>query len=59
MRWFTDAGVRFWQAYCEGLEMSCPVHNRMADALAERICERDRNHDVTNRNDGQQSSTLH
>ncbi|MFM2372460.1 MAG: hypothetical protein RIS85_2182, partial [Pseudomonadota bacterium] len=26
MSWITDAGRRFWQAYCEGLEMSCPLH---------------------------------
>lgn len=25
MRWISEAGRRFWQAYCQGLEMSCPV----------------------------------
>lgn len=25
MRWISDASRRFWQAYCQGLEMSCPV----------------------------------
>ncbi|MEL0210522.1 MAG: hypothetical protein VW891_08070, partial [Novosphingobium sp.] len=46
MRWITDAGLRFWQAYREGLEMSCPVHIRIAEALAERLCERDQPHDT-------------
>ncbi|HQS96909.1 hypothetical protein [Novosphingobium sp. 17-62-19] len=59
MRWITDAGLRFWQAYREGLEMSCPVHNRMADALAERLCERDRNHDAAMSHTGPDRSTLH
>lgn len=59
MRWFTDASVRLWQAYCEGLEMSCPVHNRLADSWAERLCERDRNHDATTVVEGQQATTLH
>jgi len=59
MRWITDAGLRFWQAYREGLEMSCPVHNRMADSVAQRMCERDRNHDDPARRIGQEPSTLH
>lgn len=25
MRWISDAGRRLWRAYCQGLEMSCPV----------------------------------
>lgn len=63
MRWITDAGLRFWQAYREGLEMSCPVHNRMADALADRLCERDRNYDAAARTGGsaigRDRTTLH
>jgi hypothetical protein len=63
MRWITDAGLRFWQAYREGLEMSCPVHNHMADALADRLCERDRKHDGSARTGRsaieQDRSTLH
>lgn len=59
MRWITDAGLRFWQAYREGLEMSCPVHNRWADTLAERLCERDRNHDSAIKHTGPDRSTLH
>lgn len=39
MRWLSEAGRRFWQAYCEGLEMSCPVQ-RSDQWLA---CERDGN----------------
>ncbi|MGE8132276.1 hypothetical protein ACQKO5_01615 [Novosphingobium subterraneum] len=46
MRWITDAGLRFWQAYREGLEMSCPVHNRIAETLADRLCDRDQPHDT-------------
>lgn len=59
MRWITDAGLRLWQAYREGLEMSCPVRNRLADTLAERLCERDRNHDASARLPGSAETTLH
>ena len=59
MRRITDAGLRFWQAYREGLEMSCPVHNRIAEALAERLCERDRPHDSSAHVAGAEQPTLH
>lgn len=64
MSWITDAGRRFWQAYCEGLEMSCPLHapkpgGSIADKLAERFCERDRNHDGAARSVGAEQPTLH
>lgn len=42
MRWLSDAGRRFWQAYCEGLEMSCPVQ-RADQWLA---CARDGNQEA-------------
>ncbi|SCY58365.1 hypothetical protein SAMN05660666_02117 [Novosphingobium aromaticivorans] len=59
MSWIADAGRRFWQAYCEGLEMSCPVHNRIADRIADRFCERDRNHDGAARSSGAELPTVH
>ena len=42
MSWITDASRRLWQAYCEGLEMSCPVQ-RVDQWLA---CARDEKHDA-------------
>lgn len=39
MRWLSDAGRRFWQAYCQGLEMSCPM--QCSDQWL--ACERDGN----------------
>lgn len=64
MSWITDAGRRFWQAYCEGLEMSCPlheptVHTSMAEKLAQRFCERDRPHDAAARPATAGQSTVH
>ena len=59
MRWITDAGLRFWQAYREGLEMSCPVHSRIAEAMAERLCERDRPHDEAEFAIAGQQPTVH
>lgn len=41
MRWISEAGRRFWQAYCQGLEMSCPVQ-RVDQWLA---CARDGSQD--------------
>lgn len=43
MSWITDASRRLWQAYCQGLEMSCPVQ-RVDQWLA---CARDETHDAT------------
>lgn len=43
MSWITDASRRLWQAYCQGLEMSCPVQ-RVDQWLA---CARDEPHDAT------------
>ncbi len=37
MSWFTTASMRLWQAYREGLEMSCPMR-RIDGHLA---CARD------------------
>lgn len=64
MRWIADAGMRFWQAYREGLEMSCPLHNHMAEAVADRLvmttpCERDRNHDAAALAAATGSQTVH
>jgi hypothetical protein len=42
MSWITVAGRRLWQAYCQGLEMSCPVQ-RVDQWLA---CARDETHDL-------------
>jgi hypothetical protein len=36
MDWISDFGRRFWQAYQEGLVMSCPVHRAAADRAAEK-----------------------
>lgn len=36
MDWISDFGRRFWQAYQEGLVMSCPIHRAAADRSADR-----------------------
>lgn len=43
MSWITDASRRLWQAYCQGLEMSCPVQR--VDQW--QACARDETHDAT------------
>lgn len=42
MSWISVAGRRLWQAYCQGLEMSCPMQ-RGDQWLA---CARDETHDL-------------
>lgn len=59
MRWITDAGLRLWQAYLDGLKMSCPAHDGADDTLESWPCNRDRKPDVSTRNHGQKEATLH
>ncbi len=58
MSWISVAGRRLWQAYCQGLEMSCPVQ-RVDQWLA---CARDETHELA-QNAGRAAketrSTLH
>lgn len=42
MSWISEASRRLWQAYRQGLEMSCPVQ-RLDQWLA---CARDETHDA-------------
>ncbi|MFC4191896.1 hypothetical protein ACFQFS_16905 [Novosphingobium lubricantis] len=63
MNWITAAGRRFWQAYSQGLELSCPMRR----TLAVRVAERNRKHDAASnagpapehRTDGRERPALH
>ena len=50
MDWISDMGRRFWQAYTDGLAMSCPMHRVICESDPEANqspCHIDmRQHDV-------------
>ncbi len=47
MSWLTEASRRLWQAYCEGLEMNCPMRRISAGEDGHLACERDTNYEAS------------
>ena len=37
MDWFSGIGRRFWQAYQDGLSMSCPAHRLESEEASDSV----------------------